>query len=104
MIETLKLFMKIILLILSLLGSSISFAQDREGLSIGAFVMSGNSIYQGVDNVFRVYPSIEYRKGPWELGLANGLKYKVLDGDKIELDMQLSPSFGPYDSGDSSSL
>ena len=104
MIETLKLFMKIILLILSLLGSSISFAQDREGLSIGAFVMSGNSIYQGVDNVFRVYPSIEYRKGPWELGLANGLKYKVRDGDKIELDMQLSPSFGPYDSGDSSSL
>ena len=44
MIETLKLVMKIILLILSLLGSSISFAQDREGLSIGAFVMSGNSI------------------------------------------------------------
>ena len=96
--------MKIILLILSLLGSSISFAQDREGLSIGAFVMSGNSIYQGVDNVFRVYPSIEYRKGPWELGLANGLKYKVLDAEKFELDVQLSPSFGPYDSGDSSSL
>ena len=104
MIETLKLVMKIILLILSLLGSSLSLAQDREGLSIGAFVMSGNSIYQGVDNVFRVYPSIEYRKGPWELGLANGLKYKVLDAEKFELDVQLSPSFGPYDSGDSSSL
>ena len=96
--------MKIIILILSLLGSSLSLAQDREGLSVGAFIMSGNSIYQGVDNVFRVYPSIEYRKGPWELGLANGIKYKVLDGDKIELDMQLSPRFGVYDSGDSSSL
>ena len=104
MIETLKLFMKIILLIFSLLGSSLSLAQDREGLSIGAVMMSGNSIYQGVDNVFRVYPSIEYRKGPWELGLANGIKYKVLDAEKFELDVQLSPSFGPYDSGDSSSL
>jgi outer membrane protein len=96
--------MRIIVFILIFLWNSLSFAQDREGLSIGAIMMSGNSIYQGVDNVLRVYPSIEYRKGPWELGLANGIKYKVLDGKKIEFDVQLSPSFGPYESGDSSSL
>ena len=68
MFETIKSVMKIIILIISFLSSSLSLAQDREGLSIGAVMMSGNSIYQGVDNVLRIYPSIEYRKGPWELG------------------------------------
>jgi outer membrane protein len=96
--------MRIIILIFSLLWSPLSFTQDREGLSVGVVAMSGNSIYKGVDTVFRLYPSLEYRKGPWELGLANGIKYKVVDAEKLELDMQLSPSFGPYDSSDSSTL
>ena len=98
--------MRIVLLILSVLIIPFSslLAEDREGLSVGAFIMSGNSIYKGVDNVTRFYPSIEYRKGPWEVGLANGIKYSLIDNETFVFDSQLSPSFGPYDSGDSSSL
>ena len=101
-----KIIMRIIVLILTLLFNPLYLiaAEDREGLSVGAFLMSGNSIYKGVDSVTRFYPSIEYRKGPWDIGLANGIKYSFFDNEKFEFDLQLSPSFGPYDSGDSSSL
>lgn len=79
-------------------------AQDADGLSVGAVIMSSNSIYAGADSVARVYPNVSYKSGPLEIGLADGIKYSFDNILAEPVTINLRPNFGPYSDDDSAEL